>query len=166
MLAEVKHFVDILPEPSFLLTAAGDICFANAAAAELTGLDRNSLVGVSLKTLAHDRPEKVDEYLKYCARSRQLIPGAINIAVVGGRALEVRCDGTVLEPKSDTSEGLLFVRCRPRAEATDQFVLLNQKILALSKEIVERKKAEQQRDELLENERRTRGGRTQRPNEG
>jgi signal transduction histidine kinase/CheY-like chemotaxis protein len=153
MQPEVQHFVEVLPEPSFIMTAAGEIRFANAAAAEFTGIDRKSLITKSLKELVSDPPEKIDDYLRLCARSRQLLPGAIQMRTTGGRMLDVRCDGTVLEPKTDASEGLLFVRCRPKAEATDQFVLLNQKISALSKEILDRKKAEQQRDELLENER-------------
>jgi signal transduction histidine kinase/ActR/RegA family two-component response regulator len=58
-----------------------------------------------------------------------------------------------MEPRSDAEPAVLFLRCRPRVEATDQFVLLNQKIEALSKEILERRKAEQHRDELLISER-------------
>ena len=44
-------------------------------------------------------------------------------------------------------------RCRPRVEATDQFVLLNEKLRALTQEIIQRKKAEMQRDALLLSER-------------
>jgi signal transduction histidine kinase/ActR/RegA family two-component response regulator len=150
---EIQHFVEILPEPCFLLTAGGKIILANAAAAELTHIDRKLLIGKYFKELLGERPEKFTDYLKYCARSRHLIPGSISLAQPGAAAMEVRCDGTVLESTTDSSEGIIFIRCRPKAEATDQFVLLNQKIAALSKEVIERKKAEQQRDELLQSER-------------
>jgi signal transduction histidine kinase/ActR/RegA family two-component response regulator len=153
LLSEIDHFVEILPEPCFLLSARGKIVLANAAAAELTRISRKDLAGKAFKELLSDHCERFDEYLKYCARSRQLIPGSVSLKQPGGKALEIRCDGTVLEPATDASEGLIFFRCRPKAEATDQFVLLNQKIAALSREILERKKAEQQRDELLRGER-------------
>jgi signal transduction histidine kinase/ActR/RegA family two-component response regulator len=153
MLPEVKHFVDILPEPSFLLGAMGEIIFANSAAEQLTATQRTALTGKSLYDFLTDRPEKIDEYLKICARNRQLVPGSLNFKSSDGRVLDVRCDGTLIEVGNETSGGVLFLRCRPKSEATDQFVLLNQKIAALSREVVQRKKVELQRDELFGSER-------------
>jgi signal transduction histidine kinase/ActR/RegA family two-component response regulator len=153
MLPELKHFVQILPEPCFLLTAKGNIVLANTAAAELTHINHAELPGKPFTGLLQDRHDQFTDYLKYCARSRQLIPGSVSFKQPGAAPLEIRCDGTVLESATETAEGLIFIRCRPKAEATDQFVLLNQKIAALSREAIERKKAEQQRDELLQSER-------------
>ena len=71
MSPEVEHFVDILPEPCVLLTAGGSIVHANAAAAELIGADRNDLAGKSFRDFLSERFAQFDEYLKFCARSRQ-----------------------------------------------------------------------------------------------
>jgi PAS domain S-box-containing protein len=150
---QVRHFTEILPEPSLLVTVAGEVLFANDAAGELTGLEKKSLVGVNLNDLLDDPASKVESYLKLCAKSRQLVPGALNWRTTNGLVIEIRCDGTVIEVRTESSPAVLFLRCRPKAEATDHFVLLNQKIAALSKEVLDRKKAEHQRDELLESER-------------
>ena len=120
--------------------------------ARLLGMKATSIVGRSFVTLVGGSREKVDSYLKICSRSRQLVPGSFTWV---GRTdtMDVRCDGMALTPRTDESPAVIFLRCRPKAEATDQFALLNQKIAALSKEILERKKAELQRDELLLSER-------------
>jgi signal transduction histidine kinase/ActR/RegA family two-component response regulator len=153
VLPELAHFVRVLPEPGFLVSGAGVILVANDAAAALTGVSRLALAGTSIASLVADPGERVERYLGLCARSRQLVPGSF--AWIGRSApdVEVRCDGAVLQPKGEAAPAVLFVRCRPKGEATDQFVLLNQKIAALSKEVIERKKAEQHRDELLASER-------------
>ncbi|HVL58972.1 MAG TPA: PAS domain-containing sensor histidine kinase, partial [Burkholderiaceae bacterium] len=150
---ELVHFVRVLPEPALLVDGAGKILFANPAAAELSGLQSAQPSDARLDALISDPPEKLAEYLRLCARSRQLVPGSFRWRGRSGHDLDVRCDGTVVSPRTDSEPALLLIRCRPRAEATDQFVLLNQKIAALTQEIIERRKAELQRDELLRRER-------------
>jgi signal transduction histidine kinase/ActR/RegA family two-component response regulator len=154
MAPAVRHFVELLPEPSFLVRAtSGRVAFVNAAAARMLKIDRVRLQDGAFPDLLAAPREKFSEYLRLWARSRQLLPGALRFQPADGEVLDIRCDGALLEPRSDGVEGLVFVRCRPQAEATDHFVLLNQKLEALSKEIIERRKAEQQRDELLNKER-------------
>jgi signal transduction histidine kinase/CheY-like chemotaxis protein len=119
----------------------------------MLGMQSSSFVGASFETLVTAPADKVASYLKICARSRQLIPGSFRWVGKSDAAADVRCDGMALAPRTETAPAVLFIRCRPKAEATDQFALLNQKISDLSKEILERKKAELQRDELLVSER-------------
>jgi hypothetical protein len=97
----------------------------------------------------------VADYLRLCSRSRQLVPGALSWAGPddGRPPVAARFDGAVLRGSTDAAPALLFLRCRPKHESTDQFVLLNQKIASLSREVLERRKAERERDELLRNER-------------
>ncbi|HEV7300331.1 MAG TPA: ATP-binding protein [Tepidisphaeraceae bacterium] len=149
---ELEHFVRVLPEPCFLVSGAGEVLLANAAAAGMTGVEAVALKGTRLATLMADPEQKVQDFLRLCARSRQFVPGSFTWL---GRVqpLEMRCDGVVIAPRTDALPAMLFVRCRPKAEATDQFVLLNRKIADLSREVLERRKAEQQRDELLQSER-------------
>lgn len=103
----------------------------------------------AVRRLVADYPDRVRAYLDRCARSKQLVPGGLTWRAWDGRPVEIRCDGAVVRPREDDGPAVVFLRCRPRTEATDQFVLLNQKIEALTKEVVERRKAEWQRDELL-----------------
>lgn len=150
---EIAHLVLNLPEPSLVLEATGRILFANEAIARMLGMQSISIVGTSFETLVTASAEKVASYLKICARSRQLVPGSFTWVGKSDAVAGVRCDGMAIAPRTETSPAVLFLRCRPKAEATDQFALLNQKISDLSKEILERKKAELQRDELLVSER-------------
>ncbi len=146
------QFLHVLPEPSLLLDGDGVILRANSAAGDLLESPAPLLTGRSLTEFVADGGSSVSDYLRLCARTRELMPGAISWKQRAGPALEMRCDGAVLIPKSGTGPAVLFVRCRPKAESSDQFVLLNQKIDELSREILERKKLEQQRDELLRSE--------------
>ncbi|MDP2274347.1 MAG: ATP-binding protein [Archangium sp.] len=147
-----SQFLHVLPEPSALVRGSGEIVKVNSALAELLGVAPASLAGGSLTEFVTDGPARVTDYLRLCSRSRQLVPGAFNWRRPGGAPVETRCDGTVLVPAAPTEPALLFICCRPKAEATDHFGLLNQKIEALSHEIIERRKLQQQRDELFQSE--------------
>ena len=145
-------FIQVLPEPCYLLTPSGEILAANGAATRLSGLAPSELIGRSLASLLLGPSEKLQQYLSLCSRSRQLVPGGFAWKAAG-EAIDIRCDGAVVEPRGADSPAVIFLRCRPRAEAADHFILLNEKIRALTQEILERKKAEMQRDELLVSER-------------
>jgi PAS domain S-box-containing protein len=145
-------FIQVLPEPCYLLTPSGEILAANGAASRLSGLAPHELIGRSLASLLLGPSEKAQQYLSLCSRSRQLVPGGFAWRT-SGEAVDIRCDGAVVEPRGADSPAVIFLRCRPRAEAADHFILLNEKIRALTQEVLERKKAEMQRDELLVSER-------------
>jgi signal transduction histidine kinase len=145
-------FIQVLPEPCYLLTPSGEILAANGAASRLSGLALHELIGRSLASLLLGPSEKAQQYLSLCSRSRQLVPGGFAWRT-SGEAVDIRCDGAVVEPRGADRPAVIFLRCRPRAEAADHFILLNEKIRALTQEVLERKKAEMQRDELLVSER-------------
>ena len=65
---EIQHLVEILPEPSFLLTAAGRIVFGNTAASQLLGLQKSALEGKTLQSVAQNSADKVESYLRVCSR--------------------------------------------------------------------------------------------------
>jgi signal transduction histidine kinase/CheY-like chemotaxis protein len=151
--SELFQLVQLLPEAAFLLEGNGTIVFVNAAAAGMLGRQRSSLVGVALHALVTTPPDKIDAYLRLCARSRQFVPGAFSGSDGVGEPVEFRCDGAVVTARTEAAEPLLFLRCRPKAEAVDRFALLNQKIAALSREVLERQKAQLHRDQLFSSER-------------
>lgn len=147
------RLVRLLPEPALLVEPSGRIVLANDAMAALNGAAAQSLEGMPFQQLVSDGADKVGEFLRLCARSRQLVPGAFRWLTAGERGVEMRCDGAVLVGRSDAAPATLFVRARPRDETTDQFSLLNRKIESLSREILERQKVQRERDELLQRER-------------
>ncbi|HLL89059.1 MAG TPA: ATP-binding protein [Tepidisphaeraceae bacterium] len=149
---DVARLAHVLPEPAFLLAGTGEVLVANAAAERLTGRAAAELVGAPVAALVAQPPEKVTDYLRLCARSRQLVPGSLTWAAAGRPPVEARCDGAVLRRRTDDGPAVLFLRCRPREESTSRFVLLNEKIASLSKEVLERRRAEHERDELLRSE--------------
>jgi signal transduction histidine kinase/ActR/RegA family two-component response regulator len=148
---ELQHFAEMLPEAILLLNIDARIEFANHSARELLAGPAESLAGRSLLEFVVDG-QKVSGFLATCARTRELLPGAIAWKGPKGEIWDRRVDGAVLLPRTASSPASLLLRCRPVPETPDQFALLNEKILALSKEIMERKKAEAHRDELLVSE--------------
>ena len=150
---DLPGFIQLLPEPAFLLSGSGVIAFTNHGMTRLLGIERGEVVGMHFEALVNEPPDRVREYLRLCSRSRQLVPGAFTWTDAKGNPIALRCDGAVLVPKTDTREATLLVRCRPKAQAIDQFAVLNEKITALSREIIERKKIQRDRDDLFERER-------------
>jgi signal transduction histidine kinase/CheY-like chemotaxis protein len=150
---DVVRFIHLLSEPALLTSGTGEILVANSAAAQIIRLTTSELAGMQLSSLVEDPPAKVAEYLRLCSRSRQLLPGSLTLLPKDQPPLEVRCDCAVLLLKTDSSPPVLLLRCRAKNETTDQFVLLNEKIASLSREIMERRKAEFERNELLTSER-------------
>ena len=74
---ELLQFLLLLPEPAILIDGTGRVLAANDAIAAMSAVDRGSLKGVNLRTLVEDDPEKVGDFLRLCARSRQLTPGSL-----------------------------------------------------------------------------------------
>lgn len=145
----LQQFVRLLPAPIFLIDGAGVILDANEPAAQMLRRPRDSLYGASLASLAAEPREQVAEYLGQAARSLQLIPGALTWRRADGSEEKVRCDAGLLQARDGDAPALVMLRVRPKAQTIEQFVLLNQKIADLQREIVERQRAERERDELL-----------------
>src|SRR5687768_12149050 len=112
---DVVRFVQLLAEPAFLAAGTGEILAANSAAAQITRLGAHELAGTNFSALVAE-PERVLEYLRLCSRSRQLLPGSVTLVPSGQPAVEVRCDGAVLNGRSGTHPAVLFLRCRPKNE--------------------------------------------------
>jgi len=148
-----ERVLQLLPEPSFLINGDGTVLSVNAAAAEHVALAPGALRGSSIYSLVTDPQEKVASLLRLAARSRQLLPGQLHWRSGEQGDKGARCDVAVLQPRSADSPAVILLRCRPRAETPDQFAVLNEKIMALSREVMERKRAEAERDQLLQSER-------------
>jgi signal transduction histidine kinase len=145
-----------LPEPHLLLQPDGAIVGANRAARALLGLtpqtdDLTALVA---------QPERFREYLRSCAGSGSMLPGAIRLGA-GGQA--VRCHGAAVPPAAGVSgsadssadargtAGLVLLRLAPEEPASSRFISLTRAIEDMTREAHERARAERA---LRESERR------------
>ncbi|MEH2438501.1 MAG: ATP-binding protein [Nostoc sp.] len=131
-------FAQVLPEPLLLVTSAGEILAVNQPAARLFNKTSKALIGQCLTEFVTDSSEKVIDYLRACSQSRQMILGALTIHQVQGEGIACRSQGSLIEPRSPESPAINLLRLEKRT--SDQFVLLNQKNHALSKEIQQRQR--------------------------
>ncbi|MFN6464727.1 MAG: ATP-binding protein [Nostoc sp. DedVER02] len=131
-------FAQVLPEPLLLVTSAGEILAVNQPAARLFSKTSKALIGQLITEFVTDPPEKVIDYLRACSQSRQMILGALTIHQAEGEGIACRSQGSVIQPRSLESPAINLLRLEKRT--IDQFVLLNQKNHALSKEIQQRQR--------------------------
>ncbi|MBD2596156.1 PAS domain-containing sensor histidine kinase [Nostoc sp. MBR 210] len=131
-------FAQILPEPMLLVTSAGEILAVNQAATKLFSKTSKALIGQYLSEFVTESPEKVIDYLKMCAQSRQMILGAFTIHQTEGEGIACRSQGAVIQPRSHQSPAINLLRLEKRTK--NEFVVLNQKIHALSQEIQQRQR--------------------------
>jgi signal transduction histidine kinase len=147
----VAAYLDVartLPEPMLLVAGNGTIAGANAAASELLGCPVEALTGVSFSSLTTGAAAETDRYLEACARGRFLLPGAFTVRGPAGATFRCRCDGALL-CGGPPDESLVLLRLRYADAASTRFVLLNQQIDELSREVDERRRVEAERLELL-----------------
>ncbi|ALF53072.1 histidine kinase [Nostoc piscinale CENA21] len=131
-------FAQILPEPMLLVTSAGEILAVNQAATKLFSKTSKALIGQYLSEFVRESPEKVIDYLKMCAQSRQMILGAFTIHQTEGEGIACRSQGAVIQPRSHQIPAINLLRLEKRTK--NEFVVLNQKIHALSQEIQQRQR--------------------------
>lgn len=143
--------------PEGLLLIRGDdgtILAANGAAGRLTGRSRSELTGARLEDLATD-PSRLRRFLHDCSATRTMIPGRIVLRRPDGKRVDCRAEGAAIRPAESGDPAVLVLRCRERGEQ-DRFLLLNQKIDELSREIRVRMRLEREREDLLESEKQAR----------
>ncbi|HYH44950.1 MAG TPA: ATP-binding protein, partial [Thermoanaerobaculia bacterium] len=89
-----------------------------------------------------DEPQKVERYLRDCARSRQLVLGALTLRV-GEVVVSCRTEGAVLQPRTAEQPAVVLLRLLPRQETIHRFLALNERIEALHREVSRRRRAEE-----------------------
>lgn len=139
MLAAFRAIAQLLPDPLLLLSRAGTVIAANAAAGERLGTSSAALVGQPLAELLGD--PAFTAYAARCLRSTGPLPGAFTFA---GRGERLRCEGARL-PGPDA---FVVLRLLGR-ERQGMFALLSEKVDALNREVLHRREAEAQREGLI-----------------
>lgn len=138
MKVEIDNLTALFTAPSLIVSGDGVVLQVNAAARELSeAFERDA----ALVDLFAEPAEEVTAYLKTCSRNRQPVPHSFTLAD-DERALYV--EGAVLQPWSPERETLLLLRFQPKEEATQRFLVLNNKIDELTRENHRRRNAEKQ----------------------
>jgi signal transduction histidine kinase len=132
----VFTIVRLLPEAGLLVTGAGEIVFANRAAREALGIDEERPAALRLQDVVATHPDEVARYLRFCARSTDLLPGSLRVD-----RREYLSKGGRVTSHAAGEGALLFLRLWPKGEASP-FVLLNQQIAQLGREVERRRAAE------------------------
>jgi signal transduction histidine kinase/ActR/RegA family two-component response regulator len=135
-----------------LVAASGEILAANPAAAKLLSLSAEQVRGALLTDFVTTPRKTLLEYLRACSGSRSMVLGSLTLRSEGGLERPFRCEGAVIKPWSEDSAALIFLRLKPKGSASTQFLLLNQKINELSKEVRERKRIQREREEVFARE--------------
>ncbi|MBV8317624.1 MAG: PAS domain S-box protein, partial [Planctomycetaceae bacterium] len=135
--------IESLPEAILLLSGGGIILAANQGVARRLGLDARGLEGRRLADIVGDDPDAVARYLRLCSRSREAVLASLRLLGEGGREVACRGEGAVLRPRSEGSDALLLLRLIPKAASISRFLALNERIDALSREVMRRIRVEQ-----------------------
>ncbi|MEH1967124.1 ATP-binding protein [Nostoc sp.] len=133
----------VLPEPLLLVSGEGELLATNQPLADMLGLRRQELRGKKLFELVTESTNDLVEYLQACSSSRAMVIGSLTLRKNDGQTLICRSQGAVIQPWSPESSALILLRLENRVVATSNFVLLNEKIDELAKEVQKRKQAEE-----------------------
>ena len=139
----------VLPEPSLFLTQAGEILALNKPAASLFCSKIKQLQGKLLCELVTDSEETVTKYLQACSKSRKMVIGSLTIRTFDQEKIVCRSQGAVVQAASTESPAQIFLRLEERGKANQNFLILNQKIEELNKEIEYRRQAEVKLNQTL-----------------
>ncbi|MEH2391997.1 MAG: ATP-binding protein [Nostoc sp.] len=137
------EFARVLPEPLLLVSGEGQLLATNQPVAEILGLHRQKLRGRMLFEFVTESTNDVVKYLQACSSSRAMVIGSLTLRKNDGQTLIYRSQGAVIQPWSPESSALILLRLEKRTLASSNFVLLNQKIDELAKEVQRRKEAEE-----------------------
>ncbi|MEH2461638.1 ATP-binding protein [Nostoc sp.] len=137
------EFARVLPEPLLLVSGEGQLLATNKPVADMLGLRRQELRGRMLFEFVTESANDVVKYLQACSSSRTMVIGSLTLRKNNGQTLICRSQGAVIQPWSPESSALILLRLENRVVASSNFVLLNEKIDELAKEVQRRKQAEE-----------------------
>ncbi|WP_447977269.1 PAS domain-containing protein [Candidatus Nitrospira bockiana] len=131
---------DCFPEPVFLLSPTGRIEDLNRAAERQVQLMADQVRGRPLTEFLADPGGAWPHYLRLCTRSREAVPGAVTMRV-GGDAMPYQANGCVFHA-DDPPRRFVVLRLRSKETSVSRFVMLNQRVEALTKALHRRKELE------------------------
>jgi PAS domain S-box-containing protein len=135
--------INVLPEPIFVLTTRGIVVTMNGHAARLLGRSPKEGAGFDLTDFVQEGREKLTAYLRLCSRTRDMMLGVLSFKLPALAPVSYRCEGVLLQPAQNEVPALLMLRAMPKEHASGRFIVLNEKLDALGKEVLRRTKAEE-----------------------
>jgi PAS domain S-box-containing protein len=135
--------IDRLSEPHLLVSGEGIILGANRRLVRL-GVEPHGLRGRPLSDIVAQPPEVISAYLRRCSKTSDPVLGSLTLRRPDGGELACRSDGSVVDPPSNVAGAVILLRLVPKDASVGQFLTLNQKIEQLGREILNRKKAEEE----------------------
>ncbi|CAN5302176.1 hypothetical protein BH11PSE10_BH11PSE10_05890 [soil metagenome] len=138
------RYAEFLPEAVMLVDGSGAVVDANRAATQLLCRPREHLVGSPLAALACNDVDSIAGLIRAGSRTREPVLGALRFRADGPTALDIRCEALMLEPRAGATHALLALRLFDRQRSVHQFLLLNQRIDELGREVSRRRAAEAQ----------------------
>lgn len=135
---------DTLPEPCLLLRQDGVVVAANEAARKRYTLTPVT-AGANLSELVLDGAEKVRQLLNMWSRSSALLPGMLTLKGVDDPVLaRCLCKGKRIMTGGANEAPLILMQCGNKQHATAAFLTLNENIEQLKREIIERRRIEEE----------------------
>lgn len=142
--SEFGELIRVLPEPTLLLTGEGQIIATNRLVAKMLEYRSRELWGKMLFEFISEPIDRISKYLQTCSQSRSMVLGSFNFHSKNGAVFICRTQGAVIRPWSDQSPAVLLLRLKEQSNASNNFILLNQKIEELSKEVQQRRQAQKE----------------------
>ncbi|MDH3601251.1 MAG: PAS domain S-box protein [Candidatus Tectomicrobia bacterium] len=137
------RIANFVPDPLVVLSAAGVVQAANQPFATILDLPLHDLAGQSLMAFLGTPEEDFRQYLRSCLRSPDIALGALDLQSVPGQKRRFRCEGGLLQPRTEDIPALVMLRLRPAELSGERFTALNEKIEALNREVSRRIEVEQ-----------------------
>lgn len=132
----------VLPEPCLLITGEGEVLAGNKPAAKMLELSLKELGGKIIFDIVTEDQKQVFKYLQACSRSRSMVLGSFSFRLEQEKTITCRWEGALIQPTSNQSSALIFLRLKNQELATEEFVLLNNKIDELAQEIHQKQKVQ------------------------
>jgi signal transduction histidine kinase len=137
---------DVLPEPMLLVTVSGRVLAANRPMREMLGADFVSGKEYDISEIFRTPAEELKEYLLLCSGVRQFVPGALKLRFRAEPELELRCEGAAVNGP-EAIESQIVLRLKVKHAAIERFRGLNEQIEILNREIAERIRLEEEREQ-------------------
>lgn len=138
----LAQFASAFIEPAVVLTGDGLVVEANAAARRVFGIERGE---THIKDILQD-DGALARFLRMSAQTPHPILHRLQRP---GNDAPLRCEGSLLRPRTAVSQALILLRCRPHEEP-DIFRTLNGKIEELHREVADWRRVDTERQTLIE----------------
>ena len=127
-------FAELLPEPMLLVNRQGRIVCANSPALEVLGYRRHENPDLMLYDVVCDPKRKINEYLRACFRSNELVLGALDLRSSTGHVIAARIEGCLAQYRTDRTQSLVLLRCLDKRKSNARFLALNDRLNEQSRE--------------------------------